>query len=151
MQPIMKMSSRLAPALGVLILAQLACGGGGAVDPVEFTIPVEVAEVATDSVEDLIITTGTLRALENVILNVETPGFLVLARDAGGSRLTEGSTVRKGQLIAEITGEDARLASRLDATKRHLETAEQEMRRRQRLFEEGLIAEEERAYCDSDD
>ena len=143
MRPTMNLSSRLAPVLGVLLLTLLACGGGSAVPDVEFRIPVEVSDVTTDSVEDRIITTGTLRARENVILNVETPGFLVLARDAGGSRLTEGSAVRAGQLIAEVTGEDARLASRLEATKRHLERAEQEMQRRQRLFEEELIPEED--------
>ena len=131
----------LAPCL--LLVALAGCGGSANTDAVEFRIPVEVDDVVTDAVEDRIITTGTLRTRESVILNVETPGFLLLARDAAGLRLAEGSTVTAGQLVAEITGEDARLAARLDATRRHLETAEQEMKRRQRLFAEELIAEED--------
>ena len=139
----MKHSCLIAAALCVPLLTLSGCGAGTSDTEVEFRIPVEVDEVTTDTVEDRIVTTGTLRAAEGVILNVETPGFLVLARDAGGRRLAEGSAVKKGQLIAEITGEDARLAARLEATRRHLETAEQEMKRRQRLFEEELIAEED--------
>ncbi len=150
----MKYPTLFAAALCSLLLALSGCGAGPSNTEVEFRIPVEVDAVTTDTVEDRIVTTGTLRAPEGVVLNVETPGFLVLGRDAGGRRLAEGSEVKKGQLIAEITGEDARLAARLDATRRHLETAEAEMKRRQRLFEEELIAEEdvrrtEAAYQDA--
>ncbi len=133
----------LVPALCVLLLASAGCGSSTETADVEFRIPVEVDDVTTDDVEDRIVTTGTLRTRESVILNVETPGFLVLGRDEKGSRLTEGSTVTEGQLVAEITGEDARLAAGLEATRRHMETADEEMKRRQMLFDRGLIAEEE--------
>ena len=133
-----------APLLCALALAAPACSGSAADTPaVEFRIPVEVAGVGTDTVEDLIVTTGTLRTLDNVVLNVETPGFLLLGRDESGERLAEGSEVTEGQLIAEITGEDARLAAGLAATRRRLENAEGEMNRRRTLFERGLIPEEE--------
>ena len=127
----------------LLLLAAAGCDTAAETPAVEFRIPVEVAEVTTDVVEDRIVTTGTLRTQENVVLNVETPGFLVLARDATGARLVEGSNVVVGQLIAEITGEDARLAAGLEAARRHLENADAEMKRRQMLFERGLIAEDE--------
>lgn len=133
----------LAPALGLSLLASAGCNSGAATADVEFRIPVEVADVTTDLVEDRIVTTGTLRTRESVILNVETPGFLVLARDESGSRLVEGSTVSTGQVIAEITGEDARLAAGLEARRRQLETAEEEMKRTRSLFEEGVIPEQE--------
>ena len=129
--------------LSLLTLGCLGCGAASETAPVEFRIPVEVAEVTTDVVEDRIVTTGTLRTQENVVLNVETPGFLVLGRDETGARLVEGSTVTKGQLVAEITGEDARLAAGVEATRRRLENAEGEMKRRQMLFDRGLIPEEE--------
>ena len=67
---------RLVVLLSVPLLAVEGCGDGGAeISNVEFRIPVEVADVTTDMVEDRIVTTGTLRTLENVVLNVETPGF----------------------------------------------------------------------------
>lgn len=138
-------NSIVAPCLlaGVLLLTVVGCAGDADSAAVEFRIPVEVDEVGTDVVEDRIVTTGTLRTRESVILNVETPGFLVLARDGRGERIAEGSPVVAGQHIADITGEDARLAARLDSTRRHVETAEQEMISRQRLFKDELIAEEE--------
>ncbi len=134
-----------APPPALLCLAAAACGpaGGGEPAAVEFRIPVEVAEVRRDDVEDRIVTTGTLRTEENVVLSVETPGFLVLGRDGSGARLVEGSAVSAGQLVAEITGEDARLAAGLEATRQHLENAEEEMNRRRMLFDRGLITEEE--------
>ena len=141
---------RLVVVLSVPWLGVAGCGGGAAeISNVEFRIPVEVADVTTDAVEDRIVTTGTLRTLENVVLNVETPGFLVLARDETGARVVEGSNVAKDQLIAEVTGEDARLAAGLEAARRRLETAEGEMNRRGMLFDQGLIAEEEFRQAES--
>jgi len=130
-------------AILALVLALVGCGGGTTENEVEFRIPVEVAEVVTDSVEDLIVTTGTLRAREIVTLRAETPGQLLIARDSAGRRLGEGSSLQKGQLVAEVTGEDARLAARLDATSRSLETTKAELDRRQKLFDAQLIPEEE--------
>ena len=137
------MKVAIAFSAAVFPLALAGCGSGIDTQTVEFRIPVEVDLVATDAVEDRIVTTGTLRTRESVILSVETPGFLILGRDAQGARLVEGSVVVKDQLIAEITGEDARLDARIEATRRHKETAEQEWKRRQRLYEQKLVAEED--------
>ena len=100
-----------------LVLTFLGCGESATPGRVEFRIPVEVHEITLGLVEDLIVTTGTLRPLESVILNVETPGFLVLGRDESGNRFVEGDAVASGTLIAQVTGEDARLAARLKATR----------------------------------
>ena len=96
----------------------------------------------TGNVEELIVTTGTLRTREMVTLNVEIPGYVQLGRDAAGNRLTEGATVAAGQIIAEVTGEDARLHARIESTRRALQTAESELERRRNLFASRLIAEE---------
>ena len=138
---------RMAPSRHFLLVTAIvctltACGGSSSTPEVEFRIPVEVADVGTDLVEDRIVTTGTLRARERVILSVETPGFLVLGRDANGERLAEGSAVKAGQIVAQITGEDARLAARLEATGKLRENAQQEMTRRQELYKRKLVSEE---------
>jgi RND family efflux transporter MFP subunit len=127
----------------LLLLASAGCDSAPTTTAVEFRIPVEVDVVTTDVIEDRIVTTGTLRTRESVLLNVETPGLLILGRDATGARLVEGSAVTQGQLIAEITGEDARLAAGLEAARRNADTAQQEMHRRQMLFADGLIPEED--------
>lgn len=126
----------------VLPLALVGCDGAVTAPPVEFRIPVEVAEVSENTVEDLIVTTGTLRARESVVLSVETPGFLEVGRK-DGLRLAEGDSVAVGTRIAETTGEDARLASRLNATRLNLEAARQELDRRQQLYDKKLASEEE--------
>ena len=133
---------------GVVLLA--ACEDTNRPPPVEFRIPVEVAEVSTSNVEDLISTTGTLRTRALVSLQVETPGRLEIARDSKGERLVEGSVVKSGQLIAETTGEDARLAARLAATRQNLEAYRQELSRREQLFGDELIAEEEMSRTRAD-
>jgi membrane fusion protein (multidrug efflux system) len=133
-------------ALAFIFVAGLLVAGCDAPTPpptVEFRIPVEVVEIETGSVEDIIVTTGTLRTRESVILNVETPGYLAVGRDAAGNRLSEGSVVAVGQLIAESIGEDARLAARINATREHLQAMKQELDRRTQLLARKLIAEEE--------
>ena len=98
----------------------------------------EAAEVAAGAVEDVLVCTGTLRAREIVRLTIETPGLLQVARDADGRRLAEGSVVQAGQTIVRVTGEDARLHARLDATRRSLELAEAQLERERELFDAQL-------------
>lgn len=133
--------TRLCFVLSLVLLS--ACDGAINPPSVEFRIPVEVEDVLTGTVEDRIVTTGTLRARESVILTVEIAGYLAIGRDADGNRLTEGSVVEVNQLIAQTTGEDTRLASRLNATREQLQAVKQELTRREQLFGRKLIAEED--------
>ena len=126
-----------------LVLTLCGCGPGASAPPAEFRIPVEVSTVETGDVEEVIVTTGTLRTREMVTLDVEIPGYLHIGRDEAGKRLDEGATVAAGQIIAEVTGEDARLHARIESTRRGLEAAESELDRRRDLFASRLIAEEE--------
>ncbi|HVS63169.1 MAG TPA: efflux RND transporter periplasmic adaptor subunit [Thermoanaerobaculia bacterium] len=140
--------ARPASLLLLLFLAKLAlfvsaCEGGGSSAPVEFLVPVGVEDVATGSVEDRIVATGTLRAAESVVVLAESPGRLQIARTSAGRRLAEGDRVTRDQPIAEITGEDARLAANIDATLQAYRTAEAERDARRKLFEEELISTEE--------
>lgn len=136
-------AQRLAPLhLLLLLLLLAACTPQADTDPVEFRVPVTVRDVELGTVEDLVVATGTLRAPESALVRVETAGFLTLGRTPGG-RLAEGDRVRVGQVIAEITGRDVPLESRLAATRKRYESAEHVLEARQKLFAEGLIPEEE--------
>lgn len=110
---------------------------------VEFRVPVTVREVASDDVEDRIVATGSLRAPETVTLTVETPGFLKCGRHPSGRRLAEGDRVEAGQTIAEVIGEDVRLAARTEATQRRYETARRDFESSRALLDDGLITEQE--------
>ncbi len=108
---------------------------------IEFEVPVFAREVETGSVEDRIVCTGSLRSPETAALRTETGGELTLARNGNGIRLAEGMRVEAGQKIAEITGEDVRLAARTDATRERYETAKRDYDSNKALYDDGLISE----------
>lgn len=108
---------------------------------IEFRIPVEITNVARDTIENLISETGTLRTLEVANVSVEVPGYIYLARGTDGNRLREGDTLNVGDEIAQVTGEDARLNARIESTRLALNTAKAELERREDLFAKGVIPE----------
>lgn len=123
------------------LLLGASCSSPEPAQEIEFRVPVSVREVATGTVEDRIVTTGTLRALETISLRAETSGILRGGRGGAGLRLFEGDRVKAGQVLAEITGEDVRLAARTDATRQRHDAARRDYESKRRLFEEGLISE----------
>jgi membrane fusion protein (multidrug efflux system) len=135
---------RLAPAVAALIaLPLMGCDPRGEREQVDFLVPVSVQEVSLGTVEDRIVATGTLRASELVTLIVETGGTLEIGRNDAGRRLGEGDRVRAGQVVAEITGEDARLAARTAATRQRFEAAESDYLATRELYQQGLITSTE--------
>ncbi|NIM02358.1 MAG: efflux RND transporter periplasmic adaptor subunit [Acidobacteria bacterium] len=136
----MKTASRLVAA--GLVLTVLACAPPPDRQEVEFRVPVTVREVETGDVEDRVIATGTLRTPETISLRADTAGALRVARAANGRRLAEGDSVEAGQLLAEITGEEVRLAAAADARQQRLAAARRDYETKKALFDEGLISAE---------
>jgi membrane fusion protein (multidrug efflux system) len=134
--------SHAAASLAALLLLA-ACTAQDDGQQVEFRVPVFAREVGTGSVEDRIVATGALRASEVVTLTADTGGSLKIARDARGRRLAEGDRVKAGQVIAEITGEEVRLAAGTEATWQRYQTALRDYESQRQLFDEGLIKEQE--------
>lgn len=137
------------PGIVVLLAAVLlaavllaGCGAGQESEEVEFRVPVSATAVVAGTVEDTVVATGTLRASLGAVLTVETAGFLRLGRTPAGRRLAEGDRVARGQVLAEIFGEDARLAAGLAAAEQRYRSAEAELRSQRRLHEEKVISEE---------
>ncbi len=132
-----------------LLMLLTGCGGDGQGNEVEFKVPVSVREVGTGTVEDRIVATGTLRAERIVSLRSESAGILQIASGAGGRRLAEGDRVAAGQAIAEITGEDVRLAARTDSNRSRYQVALRDHESKKLLFEEGLISDTELQSAES--
>jgi membrane fusion protein (multidrug efflux system) len=129
---------------GLALLALAAAATAGCAPPtadqeIEFRVPVFVREVGTGEVEDRVVATGTLRAVETVLLRADTAGALAIARGSSGRRLAEGDSVEAGQTIAEITGEEVRIAARSEATSQRYETVRRDYESKRELFEEGLV------------
>lgn len=128
--------------LALSTLVFFGCAGPQAEFDLELDFPVEIDEVELGDVEKTVVTTGTLRPEVVADINNEVPGHIYIAKDADGKRLVEGSRVQAGDVICEITGEDARLHSGIESAKRNLDNAETELNRRKNLFEQRLISEQ---------
>jgi len=135
----MKLGRLIGPCL-VLIVA--ACAPPPDTQEVEFRVPVTVREVETGDVEDRVIATGTLRTAETISLRADTGGVLMVSKNSAGRRLAEGDRVQAGQLLAEITGEEVRLAAASTSRQQRLEAAQRDYEAKKKLFEDGLISAE---------
>ena len=134
---------KLLAGLALVVPTFVACDPPEPDQEIEFRVQVVVREVESGAVEDRIVATGSLRASEVAALRADTAGALVIGRNGSGRRLAEGDWVEAGQTIAEITGEEVRLAARSEATYQRYETAKRDYERKNDLFDEGLISEQE--------
>ena len=125
---------------GLAAAALLAgCAPEGPQQEVEFRVPVAVEDVGVATLEDRIVTTGTLRASEIITLNVLDSGVLEIARGPHGRRLAEGDAVKAGDEIARIVGEDVRVAARVTAAQRAHDAALAELEGTREIFARGLV------------
>lgn len=101
----------------------------------EEILTVEVHTADTRSLNNVIYTTGTLRANEIVDLSSEVSGKIEQIA------LKEGRRVRKGELLIKIN--DAELQAQLTRARFRLELAEERERRQEQLLKSGGISQEE--------
>jgi membrane fusion protein (multidrug efflux system) len=144
----MSRTYRVAALLAALILLT-GCASQPDDQQIEFRVPVFVKEVGTGSVEDRVIATGSLRAPEAIALTPENAGILIVARNDRGRRLAEGDHVTVGQTIAEITGEDIRLAAGTEASWQRYETARRDHESKLSASQDGLISDMELRQAES--
>lgn len=141
------------PWLGLLVATCVAlfpaCSPPEPDQQVEFRVPVFVREVETGVVEDRIVATGSLRAAETVALRADTAGVLLVSKDDRGRRLVEGDRVAAEQTIAEITGDEVRLAARSEATSQRYQTVLRDYESKKRLFDQGLLSAQEFSEIES--
>jgi membrane fusion protein (multidrug efflux system) len=138
MKKIVDNSGRLSSGLLAAVMVA-ACTPEGAQQDVEFRVPVAVEGVGVATLENRIVTTGTLRAPEIVTLSVLDNGVLEINRGKDGRRLAEGDTVKAGDEIARIVGEDVRIAARLTAAQRAYDASLAELEATREIFARGLI------------
>lgn len=130
---------RMAAVTALVVLFVSACNAPNEAQTVEFRVPVAVEEVGAATLEDRIITTGTLRAPEVVALNALDAGVLVINAGPSGRRLAEGDSVRDGDEVARIVGEDIRLAARTVSARSAYQAALAELEANRELLSRGLI------------
>jgi membrane fusion protein (multidrug efflux system) len=114
------------------------CSQEPSTEKIEFLVPVTVSKVGKMDVEERINATGTLRTSKVARLEVETGGILEFLNNKDGRRYREGDSVKAGDVIARITGDDVRLAARKDATLQRFETAKDEYESTKKLYDDGF-------------
>ena len=140
------MKRRLFPLLPLLVLpaaALLAQAPGGARTQI-----VRVAKPARQTIAQSLVKTGEIISPSVVDVSTKVGGRLEAMALEDGTRVEEGTAVKRGQLIACIQDADyaakvrAAVAS-LDAAKATLRDAERELRRTEMLFRDGTATERE--------
>jgi len=146
------MASRLRTFLGIGLTFAVIAGvaapkllpllDGGAKDAPEADsqAPPEALAVTAETVTprylaERLATTGTIRAAEQVEVVSEIAGKVV------GIFFEEGFRVEKGQTLVRI--DDAELAAEKERARFRLELAARRERQQRKLFEEGIVSEEE--------
>ena len=117
-----------------------ACTPEGAQQEVEFRVPVAVEEVGVATLEDRIVTTGTLRPPEVVTLSVLDNGVLEINRGADGRRLAEGD--RRQSRATRSRASSARTCASPRASPRRsarYDAARAELEATREIFARGLI------------
>lgn len=128
--------------LAALVLVALAIpkisasdeGGDAGEGPDQEALGVEVHVVTPGTVQNRILTTGTLRANESVELTSEASGKVTRVL------FEEGSRVEAGQLLLTIN--DAELQAERQRLEHRLQLLEDRRRRQERLLEEGGVSQE---------
>lgn len=108
---------------------------------VDVRTPVQVQAVRLGDIENIVVATGTLRPRESATVSAQVLGRLHYERDENGERFYEGHQVKKGDVLARISGEEAELNLNLPAKKQEFEIAQREYNRQVELYEEGNITE----------
>ncbi len=128
--------------LGAVFVWTAGCGGSGGTPEVEITTPVTVQEATLQTIEDLLITTGTLKATEEVALKAEVEGDITVGPCPGTDRcLQEGDRVEKGQLIAKLVNDE--LVNRVQAAEKNKQDARNELTRIEKLWSNGDVSDAE--------
>ena len=103
--------------------------------------PVQVQAVRVGDIENLVVSQGKLQPRESATVTAQVLGRLYYERDENGDRFYEGHHVKRGDVLARISGKEAELNLNLPAKKQDFEIAQREYDRQVTLYEDGIITE----------
>lgn len=124
--------------LGILVL--FACGGDQGDVETEIEIPVSVEEVKKKPIEEYVIATGTVVALQENQLNSEIAGYYRVTENPRTRRpFVLGDRVREGDVIIRLEDPEYESNVRLESQKLNLEISQSEYEKQQSLYEKGGV------------
>lgn len=116
-----------------LLLALSACQKSVDLDREEFQVPVRVAQVGLGTVEDRLVTGGSLRATQVATLTVETAGRITIGIGENGG-FDEGARVQAGDVLGAVSGENLKLSVKRAVVEQRLESARSNLAISQKLM-----------------
>ena len=132
------MKSSVILLLGFLIF--VSCGDQGSDTGTEISVPVSVDEIKLKPIEEFITTTGTVNAMEEVVLKSETSGFYRLAiNPKTNSPYKLGDFVKKNSTIIYLDNPELENTTKIESQKLNLEISKQEYEKQKSLYEKGGV------------
>lgn len=122
-----------------LIALVVACSNNNETMDNTIAVPVSVEEVGYKPIEEFATTTGTVTAIQNVVLTAETDGFYRLGKDASGRKYVLGSKVTKGDVIIFLDNPELENTTKIDAIILNLDISKREFEKQQSLYEKGGV------------
>lgn len=104
-------------------------------EPEPAILQVDAVAIGEDYLEDLISSTGTVRAIQEIDLSSEVSGKVI------GLHIEEGSEVQAGDLLVKVNDND--LQAELTSLESNIELFEETSERQQQLFERGGTTQED--------
>ncbi|NBR46502.1 MAG: efflux RND transporter periplasmic adaptor subunit [Verrucomicrobia bacterium] len=117
-----------------LLLAMASCKRGGG-PPKDAPVPVELVAVQVGPLKETLQATGTLLAEESVDLKPEVEG------EVTSIRMTEGNSVRKGDLILQI--DESKQQAIVDESEADFRLSDENRKRADILLSDGTISQQE--------
>lgn len=118
----------------------IACSQDNEQENVELRVPVTVEEVSKGDIASFISLTGTLLPLSEMSITSKVNGDLTIKKDKMNIQYTNGSIVRKGDIIATLINENHELNVRIESKKLSLDNAIKDLAEKVKLSELGGIA-----------
>ena len=124
--------------LSILILA--ACGDQESGLETEIVIPVSVEEVQRKSIEEFIITTGTVYSMQESSLKSEISGYYqLLENPKTGRPFVRGDFVNEGQEIIHLNDREFENNIKLESQQLNLDISKREFEKQKSLYEKGGV------------
>ena len=137
------------------VLFFVACGDQETNLRTEVEVPVSVEEIKLKPIEEFLITTGTVKALKEVLLISESAGFYQLLNNKNSLRpFILGDYVKKGDVIIFLANPEVENNIKIESQNLNLDISKSEFEKQQSLYDKGGVTlrelkNSERAFMDA--
>ena len=121
-----------------------ACSNQTQNEEADLAVPVTVEDIKPQSIQQLINTTGTVKATYEAEINSEMSGrYQLMTNPNTGKSFKLGDRVKKGQVIVHFEDEEYLNNINIEAKKLDLDIADNDYEKQSSLFEKGGVTESE--------